>query len=384
MASIDRVEEGRHVTYRVRYRTPAGGSRSKDFKRLGDAERYKTQKERERHVGLFADPARARVRFGEWSDGWLERPRPGRVSTKARDESYLRSHLLPRFEDYQLGQITPAEVQAWVDELQQTPQGRRSRPLAPASVQKCHQVLAKILETAVLDGRLVVNPARGVTLPRIEDDEARFLTPDELLALEEMMPDRWALLVPFVADVGLRIGEVAGLRWQDLDTWQGVVQVRQILVEVSGRVTVGPPKTNAGRRAVPTLTREVAERLEERRAAPGELVFRGRDGGPLRPTAFRSRVWRPAVAAAGLAEPAPTPHALRHTAVAHWIAAGIEPYKLAKWAGHRSVATIYRVYGHLLDTDASEEREALSAMRAAAVERRREAASVLPLRSVSG
>lgn len=103
------------------------------------------------------------------------------------------------------------------------------------------------------------------------------------------------------------------------------------------------------------------------------------DGGPLRPAAFRARVWKPAVKAAKLADPAPTPHSLRHTAVAHWIAAGVEPFKLAKWAGHRSVATIYRVYGHLLDVDATAEREALSRMRAAAVERRRDLATVTDL-----
>jgi integrase len=214
---------------------------------------------------------------------------------------------------------------------------------------------------------LVVNPARGVRLPRIEDEEARFLSPAELLALEHAMPQQWAVLVPFLADVGLRIGEAAGLRWRDVDTWQGIVTVRQVLFEVRGQITMGPPKTRAGRRAVPTLTREIAQRLELVRGARDEFVFRSRSGGPLRPGSFRRRVWHPAVEAAELTAPVPTPHSLRHTAVAHWIAAGVEPYKLAKWAGHRSVATIYRVYGHLLDTGATDEREALSAMRAAAI-----------------
>jgi len=62
---------------------------------------------------------------------------------------------------------------------------------------------------------------------------------------------------------------------------------------------------------------------------------------------------------------APTPHALRHTAVAHWIAAGVtDQFKLKTWAGHRSIATIDRTYGHLLPRDATDAREALSAMRA--------------------
>ena len=67
----------------------------------------------------------------------------------------------------------------------------------------------------------------------------------------------------------------------------------------------------------------------------------------------------------------------------HWIQAGIEPYKLAKWAGHRSVATIYSVYGHLLSDDATVEREALSALHAAAIAAREDDAKVVPLRTLA-
>jgi len=48
------------------------------------------------------------------------------------------------------------------------------------------------------------------------------------------------------------------------------------------------------------------------------------------------------------------------------IAAGVDPYRLAKWAGHRDVSTIDRVYRHLLDLEAEAEREALTKMREAA------------------
>ncbi len=161
--------------------------------------------------------------------------------------------VVPHFGKYRLGDVTRSEVQGWVDTLASEPRDGTDEPLAPATVHKACQVLAKVLEAAVVDERLATNPARGVRLPRVEDSEARFLTADELLALEEAMPEPWSLLVPFLADVGLRIGEAAGLRWADVDTWAGTVQVRQVLVEVHGQITLGPPKTAAGRRIVPTL-----------------------------------------------------------------------------------------------------------------------------------
>jgi integrase len=182
--------------------------------------------------------------------------------------------------------------------------------------------------------------------------------------------------VPFLADTGLRIGEAAALRWRDVDTLRGTVTVRETLVEVPAYMTpdgtsvmIGPPKTRAGLRTVPTLTDETAARLVARRAGagPDDFVWATPTGVPLRPKLWRSRVWRPAVLRAGLVDPQPTPHTLRHTAVALWIAAGTtDAYKLQRWAGHRSVTTIYRVYGHLLPTDATEERTALTALRSEA------------------
>ena len=74
-------------------------------------------------------------------------------------------------------------------------------------------------------------------------------------------------------------------------------------------------------------------------------MFTSPDGGPLRAAGWRSRVWRPAVAAACL-EPL-RPHDLRHTAVALWIAAGANVKEVAARAGHTSVSFTLDRYGHL-------------------------------------
>lgn len=373
MASITKLGEGRSARYRVKYRTADNRSRSKHFDAKRDAEAFADSVENAKRTGTFTDPTRGRVTFDVWADRWLELPHGTRPTTRARDESYLRSLIRPAFASRKLRDIGRGDVQGWVHELGE--QG-----CAPATVAKAVQILAKILDAAMREERIAVNPARGVALPRLPDAEARFLTPAELLGLEDAMPDHLAVLVPFVADVGLRIGEVAGLRWRDVDCWKGQVTVRGVLTEVHGKINLGAPKTAAGRRVVPTLTREVGARLELLRGEPDGFVFTSPRGGPLRPAAFRSRVWRPAVVAAGLSEPLPTPHSLRHAAVAHWIAAGVEPYRLARWAGHRSVATIYSVYGHLISDDASAEREALSAIRSTAQVAHSERGNVLRLR----
>jgi integrase len=123
--------------------------------------------------------------------------------------------------------------------------------------------------------------------------------------------------------------------------------VAEIMTEVAGKLQVGPPKTRASRRTL-GLPRAVVDDLAGHLAGPGapsDFVFTGPQGGPLRVTAFRSRIWRPATRAAGL--DGLRIHDLRHTAVALWIAAGASPKEVAVRAGHSSVSFTLDRYGHL-------------------------------------
>jgi integrase len=123
--------------------------------------------------------------------------------------------------------------------------------------------------------------------------------------------------------------------------------VAEIVVEVRGVLHIGPPKTRASRRTV-GLPRFVVEELAAHLAGPGDseaFVFTAPQGGPLRVTGFRARVWRPATRTAGL--DGLRIHDLRHTAVALWIAAGANPKEVAARAGHSSVSFILDRYGHL-------------------------------------
>jgi integrase len=126
------------------------------------------------------------------------------------------------------------------------------------------------------------------------------------------------------------------------------------MTEVAGRLQVGPPKTRASRRTV-SLPRTVVDALAEHLAPgglPSDFVFTSPQGGPLRVAAFRYRLWRPATKKAGLE--GLRIRALRHTAVALWIAARASPKEVAVRAGHSSVSFTLDRYGHLYpESDAS-------------------------------
>jgi integrase len=358
--------------YDVRLRTPDGKVRTRTFRTRRQADSYATGIEADKLEGRFVDPRSGRQTVGEWWAEWWPTVLDLRDSSRARDESYWRNHVEPRFGDVALNRVQHQDVAEWVAEL-------RRKGLAPATVVKGHQVLNKTLRAAVRAGRLAVNPAIDVTLPRIERDEMRFLTPAEVSVLAATINPRFRAWVVVAAYGGLRYGELAALRWRNVDLVQRRLDVAETMADVRGKVSFGPPKTRASRRAVP-FPKVAANALEEHLATyggdQGDLVFTGPGGGPLRASLFRPRYFDPATVAAGLS-PAPEgsdaydenddraklrPHDLRHTAVAFWIAAKASPKEVAARAGHASIVTVFDRYGHLLPGHEDAVNDALDAM----------------------
>ncbi len=107
-----------------------------------------------------------------------------------------------------LGDISRQFVREWVAGL--------SVDLAPASVHKTIGVLRQVLAMAVTENRLVINPVDGVELPPVSSVEQRFLTLDQLHILADAAGAHRPL-VYVAGTTGLRFGELAELRWRDVD-----------------------------------------------------------------------------------------------------------------------------------------------------------------------
>jgi integrase len=290
-----------------------------------------------------------------------------------RDDGYVERYILPTFGSRRLSDIDHSAVKSWVAEMVTTgpvpwwdvteEPKRKRRPLAAATVTTASQILGKIMNAAVDAGRIKSSPCVGVKLPRIEREEMAFLTPAQIGSLADAIDPRYRAVVLLGAYGGLRAGELFGLRAGRVDVLRARVDVVEILVEVSGHLHFGPPKTKAGRRAVSVpriATDALSEHLRSFPAGPGDLVFRSSEGEPTRLSNWRRRVWEPAVTAPKLGHL--RPHDLRHTAVALWIAAGASPREIAVRAGHSSVVTVLDRYGHLLPGSEDRVNDALDAL----------------------
>ena len=299
-----------------------------------------------------------------------------RASTRARDKAVMRHLVLPHLGACTLGGLLPADMQAWVARLSAS--GK-----APSTVHKAYQLAAGVLSTAVESGLISRTPCRGIRLPRLEAQEMRFLTPDEIQHLADTVDPRYRTLILLAGYTGLRWGEAVGLHPKDLGLLGRTLTVSHSLSEVGGRLALTEPKTRAARRQV-ALPAPIAQLLAEQfasRPADSEFVFTSTDGQPLRRTNFRDRIWIPAVAAS-VGAPCRF-HDLRHSHVAMLIAHGEHPKTIAARLGHASVRTVLDVYGHLyegLDQAAAERLDGIVLRQLAASSRPERIAEVRSIR----
>jgi integrase len=295
--------------------------------------------------GEWHDPRLGAVPFGEWAERWLATKAPKlRPSTVDLYRYLLRLHVVPHFGPMPVGRITAVEVQAWLAGLHGESQ------LSPNTVAKAYRVLKGALDGAVETGLIARSPCvlRGAGTER--HPEMRIATPEQVASIAAAVGPRWEALVFVAAYAGLRWGELAGLRRRDVNLEAGSLTVVRQLTEVNGTLAFGPPKTAAGRRSV-GVPSFVARSLAVHLALYGEtgddgLVFPAADGGPMRRSNFRRRVWEPAIAEVGLT--GLRFHDLRHTAATLAAASGTSLRALMARIGHASAAAALR-YQHVTD-----------------------------------
>jgi integrase len=297
--------------------------------------------------------------FAEMADEWMATKETSlKPSTAGGYRSLLAVTLKPRWGTVKLSDIRHADVQQWVTWLTTDPGARMAKttkksgkcaPLSAARAIHAHRVLKQVLDCAVRHGRLGVNPALGVVLPRAVATENTALTHEQVKALAEASGEL-STMTYTLAYAALRFGECAALRVGDVDIERRRIRVRRAVAQVAGLgIVEGTPKTHQ-QRTVPILTTTLADALAAaiKDRDPGEYVFPGPDGGPMRNDWFRWRFDK-ACKVAGLS--GISPKTLRHNAGSLALASGASVVTVQKLLGHRKTTTTMTVYSHMLPDD---------------------------------
>jgi integrase len=286
-----------------------------------------------------------------------------RSSTWTRYEGLARTHIVPRIGAVPLAKLRPMHVQAVVDEM-------IAGGSAPRTTIQAYRVLSAALRQAVRWQLLAVNPANAVSPPRADRERENRPHPDELEAIiRAARGTRLEGPVTIASATGMRLGEVLGLRWRDVDLEQGRLHVSSAAVWTASGFAFVDPKTSRGRReiALPGSLVEWLRRLKvsqaERRLRLGEawvnhdLVLDTGAGAPIRSDAV-SRAFSALMREANL-RPF-TFHALRHGHAIALLMGGCNPKIVSERLGHSAVSFTMDVYSEVLP--------AMQAQAAAAIE----------------
>ncbi len=341
--TVRKLSSGR---WQARCLDPAGSrvTAPATFATKTGAQRWLSATETDMARGDWQDPRLGNMAYAEWVDRWLAIKEPKLAPSTIELYRYLLCrHVVVCFGETPVGRITAVEVQAWLAELHRG-------DLSPNTVAKAYRVLKGTLDGAVEVGLIKQSPCTLKGAGTERDGEMQIATPEQVAALAQAVGPRWEAIVFVAAYSGLRWGELAGLRRCDIDTEADTLTVARKLSEVNGTLSFGPPKTAAGLRTVgiPSFVAQSLAAHVDLYAEDGDdgLVFPAGEGGPMRRSNFRRRVWVPATAEVGVS--GLRFHDLRHTAATLAAAGGTSLRALMTRIGHASVAAALR-YQHVLD-----------------------------------
>jgi integrase len=315
-----------------------------------------------------------RTTFAELAESWYEAKAP---RLRKRTADYYRSALdlvlLPRFGKSRVAAIDADAVSRLVRDLERhglhaLDACRKPRPLGRSSIENYLKPLQGVLSLAVRRRLIPANPFDHLTTDdrpkRGEKSLEHEWTAEEVAALLDASvhlarkPESrydYTLLLRVVATLGLRCGEVLGLRWEDFDKAGGFLHVRRQWTRYH---EYGPTKTPAGvrRLALPADLRDelIARRLRSNHSQDGHPIFASHRGTPLGHRNVTRRGFEPARDLAGLPDSI-TFHDLRDAVASRLISAGLDPVTLATILGHEDPNVTLKVYAKLYDRRRTDE-----------------------------
>lgn len=302
-------------------------------------------------------------------------------------EGVVRRHLVPELGKKRLGKLTGRDVRLFITRVRETCQCCRNgwdasrdvarccalpKPDCCASrlsvrmVQSIHAVLKNALQAAVREEILPRNVARLVQVSTPKYKVNRGLSVDQARAVLKAAEDeRLYAMYVLALCLGLRRGELLGLRWDDVNLELGTLEVVHAIQRVGGELRFVRPKTEDSERTIPlpeicvNALRDHRERQKAERsdAGPnwmeGGLIFPSRVGTPMEPDNLR-RSWGRIRKAADL--DAVRFHDIRHTCVSLLLDLGVPPHVVRDIVGHSDIEVTMTIYAH---TALGEKRKAL-------------------------
>ena len=315
------------------------------------------------------------LKFSEFTEIWKRDYGSKELapSTYKRYCRMLETRLLPYFGHFYINKIRPIDIMQFYDLLERDTQlvrkknnnGKKTlKPLSGKTILEHHRLLRAMLHRAVYWQMIVTNPAERVQPPKAkkpkrrsyDDEQTKILLENlEQLSVEDT---KYKVAIILTVFTGVRLGELMGLEWQDVDFKNGIICINRSSQYLSDMgIFTKVPKTESSIReiAIPefiiSLLKEYKLWYEEQKSFYGELwtnsnrLFVQADGKPMHPSTI-SKWFVKYVSTIGL--PVINFHGLRHTNASLLVAQNIDIAIISARLGHAQVSTTLNFYVHPL------------------------------------
>lgn len=306
--------------------------------------------------------------FAQWLDYWYKDIILPQIeeTTAYGYRGMIENYLKPQLGEIRLQKLTARDIQQYYTWLM------GEKELSPNTVIKHHNLLTNTLNAAERQEYITKNPMRAVSPPKKRQREAKFYTPEQLgILLDKAVGTRLELPVFICAYLGLRRGELCGLRWSDVDLEHQTITIENTRTQAGKKEIEKGTKTASSTRTLylpDTLCDMLKAAREHQQACRAEYknayddndyVVVMEDGRPFRPN-YLSELFGKFLADNDL--PKIVLHELRHTFASLSNQAGIPAYNIGKALGHSTPATTQKIYTHLLDQTHTQAVEGVAAI----------------------
>lgn len=315
------------------------------------------------------------LKFSEFTEIWKRDYGSKELapSTYKRYCRMLETRLLPYFGHFYINKIRPTDIMKFYDLLEKDTQlirkkcnngTKTKKPLSGKTILEHHRLLRAMLHKAVYWQLIVANPAERVQPPKsrkpkrksYDDEQTKILL--ENLELLSSKDTKYKVAIILTVFTGVRLGELMGLEWTDVDFKNGILSINRSSQYLSDMgVFTKVPKTESSIReiAIPefiiSLLEEYKLWYEEQKSIYGELwtnsdrLFVQADGKPMHPSTI-SKWFVKYVGQIGL--PVINFHGLRHTNASLLVAQNIDIAVISARLGHAQISTTLDFYVHPL------------------------------------
>ncbi|AOT72808.1 tyrosine-type recombinase/integrase [Geosporobacter ferrireducens] len=322
-----------------------------------EAQKIMTKILNELNNGTYIEPTK--TSFGDFLKEWMETYVEPNLSptTIVGYKANVFGHIVPNLGHIPLQSLNALDIQKFYNKLSQENHSKTNKPLSARTIEHIHANLKSALKQAVKLGVIERNPAEAVTIPKAKDYKATVYDEEEVKKLLKYVKGT-KLEIPVVLGVGLglRRGEVLGLKWSAIDFEGKKIKVQTSLAYVDKKFIFKSPKSTAGERTL-VVSDSILETLKKHKKEQGlyrlmlgatyennDLVCCEEDGRPTIPGTLSHR-FNIFLQEHDFKEI--RFHDLRHTHASLLLKYGVAAKVASTRLGHSSIGITLDLYSHV-------------------------------------